>query len=100
MTTPGRISASDCAAKPAAGGVFECERCAQAWEDGDKPLVCRVLTNQRLREVAADEAARIEQSQRALVAAGLRERRSAEMLSRAMEFRVMVRLFDKARGGA
>lgn len=76
--------------------VWRCDACAIAYHDRQVPRPgCAPVTYTRLRDAALDEAGRLEQSQRALVAAGLREIPSGEKLTRAMEFFAIVRLIDK-----
>ena len=91
-----QAKAGKCAATMA-GSIWECERCALAWEDGDKPPACLALTYERLIDLVVSEAHRIESTQRALVAVGDRERRHQGELGRAMAFRALVKLIAKVR---
>jgi hypothetical protein len=91
-----------CEAVRIAGVGCECGRCALAWDEGDVRPVCAPVTYARLRDAALTAAERIEQSQRALVAAGDRRFRYQPEMQRAMELRAIVRLIDKIttqRGG-
>jgi len=87
---------SECAAVETGEG-FECDRCALAWDARDARPPCAAVTFTRLRDAALDEADRIEQSQRALVAAGLRAFRHQPRLMRAMELRRLAALVDTAK---
>lgn len=82
-------------------GAMVCERCCLAWDVDDKPPPCAAVTFTRLRDAALAEAERIEQSQRALVAAGLRAHRYQPALARALELRRLARLVElhKAKEG-
>jgi hypothetical protein len=84
-----------CAARPSADGIVECEKCALAWSATDKPPPCEPITYTRLVDVVMNEAFRIECTQRALMAAGLRERPNAAELRRAAELRAVAKLIGK-----
>ncbi len=93
---------NECAAEQFAEG-WECERCALAWDDGDRPPPCLALTFTRMRLAAIEESERIESSQRALVAdtptsPPLRKHRYQPQLKRAMELRAVARLIDRVTG--
>lgn len=81
------------------GTVFECVPCALAWDEADpspRPP-CGKATFTRLVEAVLTEAARIEGSQRALVAAGDRAFRYRPYLTRAMELRACATALEKFR---
>lgn len=90
-----KAAAADCQAAPFEGGVWECGRCALAWHEDDRRPPCSPVTYTRLEAAAIEEATKIEQSQRALVAAGLRVRPHQPALKRAMELRAIARLVEK-----
>lgn len=46
---------NECAAEQFAEG-WECERCALAWDDGDRPPPCLALTFTRMRLAAIEES--------------------------------------------
>lgn len=87
----------ECKAQLLADG-WECEKCALAWDDGDKAPSCQPLTFKRLHDAAIDEAERIEGSQRALVASEMRKHRYQQALSRAQELRALARMVLKHTG--
>jgi hypothetical protein len=90
-----------CVALKLADSTWECEKCALAWDDGDKRPDCLTLTYGRLAAAATEQAERIEQSQRALTLVndtpGLRRFRHQGELKRAMELRALVKLVDRVR---
>src|SRR6185312_2530814 len=91
---------TECAAFKLADGGFECQKCALAWDEGDRRPDCQTLTYARLTAAALEEAERIEQSQRALTMSGLNDPpinrfRHQGQLKRAMELRALARLVDK-----
>lgn len=90
-----------CVALKLADNTYECEKCALAWDYGDKAPACLTLTYARLKAAALEEAERIEQSQRALTLVndtpGLRRFRYQPELKRAMELKALARLVDKLR---
>jgi hypothetical protein len=91
-----KVAAAVCAAVLSAGGTWECERCALAWDDGDKAPACSTVTYSRLRAVAEEEAERIRQSQDAILEARPQQRfRNQEQLTKRMAFLALVRLIDK-----
>lgn len=90
---------SECAAVELDEGM-ECERCALAWDKADARPPCAPVTFARLRAAALAAAERIEQSQRALVAAGLRGFRHQPALAHAMELRRLAALVDAAKAAA
>jgi hypothetical protein len=98
---PDRIEHRACVALKLSDSTWECEKCALAWDDGDKQPDCLKLTYARLAAAALEEAERIEQSQRALVLVndtlGLRRFRHQGEIKRAMELRAVARLVDKTR---
>lgn len=80
------------------GGTFECERCALAWDDGDRPPLCSTLTYARLKQAAEDEADRIRQSLDAIIEARPEQKfRNKEQLKKRMEFLALARLVDAKR---
>jgi hypothetical protein len=92
-----------CAALQLTDG-WKCEKCALAWDDGDRRPPCEPLTFTRLKDAALGEAERIEQSQWALTMGGLNDPpinkfRNLERLKRAMELRALARMVDKVRAG-
>jgi hypothetical protein len=85
----------ECAAVQGEGDSWECMKCAQAWDDADHRPPCRQLTWAVLRDAADLAALLIEQSQRALVKAGIRVVRDQAELRRAMELRKIVAWIDR-----
>jgi len=93
-------SDGDCVAFLRLDGTWECERCAKAWQEGDAAPACSVVTYARLRAAADEAAHRIEQNQRALLAAGHITQRDQVLLTLAMELRALVRMVDAVKDDA
>jgi hypothetical protein len=95
--TADRPAESDCDARVTYGKRWECVPCCFAWLIGDARPRCSKLTFARLIETAMDESIRLESSQSALVAAGLRSYPDQDQLRRAMELRKLADLAAKYR---
>lgn len=81
-----------------AGALWECERCALSWQDGDKAPACSPVTYARLKARAEAEAARIQQAQDAIIEARPQQRfRNREQLTARMEFLALARLVESRR---
>jgi hypothetical protein len=90
-----KTAATECQALLDGAGRWNCDRCALAWIDGDKPPACLRTTYARLYDTAVAEAERIEQTQRALVESGIRKCPDQEQLRKAMEFLAIGRLVQR-----
>ena len=95
--TADQSTGTDCDARIAYGKRWECVPCCFAWAIGDARPVCSKLTFKRLIDTAMDESLRIEATQSALVAAGLRGYPDQDQLRRAMEFRKLADLAARYR---
>ena len=102
MTTQATKQTQECAAV-LLGAIWECERCALSWQDGDKAPSCSPLTYARLIARAEGEADRIRQSLDAVAEAWPpghklhQPFRNQGQLTARMEFLALARLVESRR---